>query len=169
MKNQTKRRWSDYMKRKYINKQTIQTIWHRCLLGAIWGVDTPKYTRTLDSFFRRQSLSCYFCNQIVFIKKASIHLNIMAKKPFSIDDAFDDTLDDVVVRVYGSTTVEKPTYGAGLFSVIREFEWNSSNQTQFFIGNPQQVRLGQVWDLLISRLKRWRLPTPDCLQTILYC
>jgi len=57
----------------------------------------------------------------VFIKTL-IHLNIMAKKPFSIDDAFDDTLDDVVVRVYGSTTVEKPAYGGGLFSVIREFQ-----------------------------------------------
>jgi hypothetical protein len=42
----------------------------------------------------------------------------MAKKPFSfVDDAFDPSLDDVVVRVYGSTTVEKPTYGGGLFSI----------------------------------------------------
>lgn len=34
----------------------------------------------------------------------------MAKKPFSIDDAFDENLDDVVVRVYGSTTIEKSAY-----------------------------------------------------------
>ncbi len=34
----------------------------------------------------------------------------MAKKPFSIDDAFDENLDDVVVRVYGSTTVEKSAF-----------------------------------------------------------
>lgn len=36
----------------------------------------------------------------------------MAKKPFSIDDAFDENLDDVVVRVYGSTTVEKSAFSA---------------------------------------------------------
>lgn len=38
----------------------------------------------------------------------------MAKKPFSIDDAFDENLDDVVVRVYGSTTIEnKPSVNGG--------------------------------------------------------
>lgn len=38
----------------------------------------------------------------------------MAKKPFSIDDAFDENLDDVVVRVYGSTTIEKkPSLNGG--------------------------------------------------------
>lgn len=38
----------------------------------------------------------------------------MAKKPFSIDDAFDENLDDVVVRVYGSTTIEnKPPVNGG--------------------------------------------------------
>ena len=36
----------------------------------------------------------------------------MAKKPFSIDDAFDENIDDVVVRVYGSTTVEKSAFSA---------------------------------------------------------
>lgn len=36
----------------------------------------------------------------------------MAKKPFSIDDAFDENLDDVVVRVYGSTTVDKSAYSS---------------------------------------------------------
>lgn len=36
----------------------------------------------------------------------------MAKKPFSIDDAFDENLDDVVVRVYGSTTVDKSAFNS---------------------------------------------------------
>ncbi|KAI9564525.1 hypothetical protein GHT06_008264 [Daphnia sinensis] len=36
----------------------------------------------------------------------------MAKKPFSIDDAFDENLDDVVVRVYGSTTVDKSVFNS---------------------------------------------------------
>lgn len=36
----------------------------------------------------------------------------MAKKTskFTIDDAFDESLDDVVVRVYGSTTIEKSPF-----------------------------------------------------------
>lgn len=43
----------------------------------------------------------------------------MAKKPFSIDDAFDENLDDVVVRVYGSTTVEKSAFNARNHSGVK--------------------------------------------------
>ena len=40
----------------------------------------------------------------------------MAKKTskFTIDDAFDESLDDVVVRVYGSTTIEKSPFNGRL-------------------------------------------------------
>ena len=36
----------------------------------------------------------------------------MARKTskFTIDDAFDETLDDVVVRVYGSTTIDRSSF-----------------------------------------------------------
>lgn len=43
----------------------------------------------------------------------------MAKKPFSIDDAFDENLDDVVVRVYGSTTVDKSVFSSRNHSGVK--------------------------------------------------
>lgn len=51
----------------------------------------------------------------------------MAKKPFSIDDAFDENLDDVVVRVYGSTTIERPFNGTS----------SNSNRTVNVVNRPE--------------------------------
>lgn len=51
----------------------------------------------------------------------------MAKKPFSIDDAFDENLDDVVVRVYGSTTIERPFNGTS----------SNSNRTVNMVNRPE--------------------------------
>lgn len=46
----------------------------------------------------------------------------MAKKTskFTIDDAFDESLDDVVVRVYGSTTIEKSPFNERVKAMSNE-------------------------------------------------
>ena len=51
----------------------------------------------------------------------------MAKKPFSIDDAFDENLDDVVVRVYGSTTVDKSAFSSRNNSRVKPVSSEGSN------------------------------------------
>lgn len=52
----------------------------------------------------------------------------MAKKPFSIDDAFDENLDDVVVRVYGSTTVDKSAFSSRNNSGVNPSEGSNARQ-----------------------------------------
>ena len=103
----------------------------------------------------------------------------MAKKPFSIDDAFDETLDDVVVRVYGSTTVEKPAY-SGRTSVNNRPSHPDMTSTPSHGVHPQNpvllsIRTGIMTDdvshltlklyLFLKRLIKWFLFCgPDCFQ-----
>ena len=57
----------------------------------------------------------------------------MAKKPFSIDDAFDENLDDVVVRVYGSTTVDKPTFNGRNHSGVKPVSTDGMTRKKPFL------------------------------------
>ena len=66
----------------------------------------------LSTYFLFAFFSCKQSSKVFVNNNNFDSFSIMAKKPFSIDDAFDPNLDDVVVRVYGSTTIEKPTFGA---------------------------------------------------------